>query len=198
MVTRKPHSPRKVIAAATLGGAVALGSLGIACNRPGEEVEGPSSTATAPDIKQAQWRFDVRPSAVLVKRLRKRDQKRLMKQRGPLKKTVKDLYDALFLDPSSARRIIARRFVGNASRAFLRTNVGVGSSDTQVKTLKRTASIGIDATSGRRAAARVFIRARALIDAKKVKVSHRSTLWLERVRGRWVAIGFQVKQEPFA
>jgi hypothetical protein len=198
METRRARSLRHVLAATALGGAVALASLGVACDRPGEEVEGPISIATAPEIKQARWSFDVRPSAVLAKRLRKRDRKRLMKQRGPLKRTVKDVYDALFLDPGAARGIIARRFVGNASRAFLRTNAGVGPSATHVKTLKRTAAIGIDANSGRRAAARVFIRARALVDAKKVKVSHRSTLWLERVRGRWVAIGFQVKQEPFA
>lgn len=192
---------RKKTAVAIIAGALALMGLGVACDRSGEQVPGPSSSATtAPDaaIKQARWDFRVRPSAVLSKRLHKKEKRRLLKQRGPLKRTVKEVYDALFLDPPSARGVIARRFAGNASRAWLATKAGFRSSATDVKTLKRAAEIGIDAFSGRRAAAKVFIRARASIKGEKVKMKHRSTLWLERVRGRWVAIGFQVKQEPLA
>ena len=183
---------------AFVAGAITLSSLGLACDRSGEEVAGPSATATVPDIKQARWDFKVRPSAVLAKRLKKKERKRLMRQRGPLKRTVKEVYDALFLNPEATREVIRRRFVGSASRAMLSAQAGVRGGATEVKTLRRSAAIGIDATSGRRAAATVFIRARAWMDGERVGMKHRSTLWLERVKGRWVAIGFQVNQEPLA
>jgi hypothetical protein len=200
MTTQTTKRLRRTTAAA-VAGALALTGLGVACDRSGDQVPGPSSTATSPPeatIKQARWDFRVRPSAVLSKRLHRKEKRRLLRQRGPLKRTVKEVYDALFLDPPSARSVIVRRFAGNASRAWLATKAGFRSGATDVKTLKRAAEIGIDAFSGRRAAAKVFIRARASVDGEKVKMKHRSTLWLERVRGRWVAIGFQVKQEPLA
>jgi hypothetical protein len=183
--------------AAIAGVAIVL-AVAPACDRSGEEVAGPTSTATAPSIKQARWDFDVRPSALLSKHLKKKDRERLMRQRGPLRKTVKEVYDALFLDPESTRDVIERRFVGSASRAMLSARAGVGAGATEVKTLRRKAAIGIDSSSGRRAAARVFIRARASIDGERIRMKHRSTLWLERSKGRWVAIGFQVNQEPLA
>ena len=184
--------------AAIVAGAIALSGLALACDRSGEEVTGPSATATVPDIKQARWDFKVRPSAVLAKRLKKKERRALMRQRGPLKRTVKEVYDALFLYPEVTRDVIRRRFVGSASRAMLSARAGMGAGATEVKTLQRSAAIGIDANSGRRAAAVVSIRARASIDGDRVRMKHRSTLWLERVGGRWVAIGFQVNQEPLA
>ena len=184
--------------AAIVVGAIALSGLALACDRSGEEVTGPSATATVPDIKQARWDFKVRPSAVLAKRLKKKERRALMRQRGPLKRTVKEVYDALFLYPEATRDVIRRRFVGNASRAMLSARAGMGAGATEVKTLRRSAAIGIDANSGRRAAAVVSIRARASIDGDRVRMKHRSTLWLERVGGRWVAIGFQVNQKPLA
>jgi hypothetical protein len=198
MAARTNKRMERRATAAIVAGAIVLAGVALACDRSGEEVAGPSSTATAPTIKQARWNFDVRPSAVLSKRLRKKERRRLMEQRGPLKRTVKEVYDALFLDPTKTRGVIERRFVGSASRAMLSARAGVGPGATEVKTLRRTAAIGIDSRSGRRAAAVVFIRARAFIDGDRIRMKHRSTLWLERVKGRWVAIGFQVSQEPLA
>lgn len=201
MTTQTKKKLRRKAAAAAVAGALALMGLGVACDRSGDQVAGPSSSATATrdsTIKQARWDFRVRPSAVLSKRIHKKEKRRLLKQRGPLKRTVKEVYDAVFLDLPSARSVIARRFAGKASKAWLATRAGFRSGATDVKTLKRAAEIGIDALSGRRAAAKVFIRARASVEGDKVKMKHRSTLWLERDKGRWVAIGFQVKQESLA
>jgi hypothetical protein len=150
--------------------------------------------STTPDIKQANWKFETFKTATTVK-LRKRDLARFRAQRARTKEFVRDLYDALFLTPEDKGFVVEKRFTTRAARSLLGSRAGMPARAERVKTLMRKARIGIQPTALRRAAATVSIRARGVVDGERMRVVHRSTLWLERSRHRWKVIAFEIDQE---
>jgi hypothetical protein len=161
--------------------------------RPEPAVEG----TPVPAIRQAKWRIKTHPSAALGKVTRE-ERHRIRAEKPKLKRLVRDVYNVLFLSTEEKRKILRERFTRGAAAALLRSGVGIPQRISGVKTTMRRARIGIAAASARLAAAEVWLRARALDEGGKVRIVHRSTLWLEKSKGQWRAIAFEVSQGPAA
>lgn len=87
-------------------------------------------------------------------------------------------------------------FRGPARGAFRRSGAGVPEGAKEVRTLRRTARVTIQATTAKRAAASVTVIARGMVDGRDFKIRHRSELWLERTKKGWKVIAFDIDQRP--
>jgi hypothetical protein len=159
--------------------------------------EGPTEAAVPP-IPQARWRVTTFPAGKLAG-LTPKDRRRIREQKPRLAGLVRSVYDVLFLRPQDERDALRARFARSAARSFASLRrVGAPPTVARVKTLLREARIGIQAPGARRAVALVNVRARGLAGQREWRVSHTSTLWLERARGGWRVIAFDVDQHPLA
>lgn len=154
----------------------------------------PPEAAPAPEIPQAKWKIKTR-SVARVGKLSKKQKRRLDVQRRRLKSVVREVYEALFLEPESMKQVISGRFSRGAGRALLQSGTGFRPGAKRVKTLTRRANIGIQAHTASAAAARVFVRARARGSGSIVRLRHRATMWMQREGDGWQVIGFEVDQK---
>lgn len=185
------------LAATAMAALVALG--GCTADDPPARASEPGSgpgapTATSPDIPQAKWKIKAHPSGNLGK-ISKSKAKSVRAQRRPLRKLVAKVYYALFLDPARRDGVLRASFHPRAARAIAK-KAGVPKNARDVRTTMRKADIGIDFTNARRAAAVVKVRARGFAGERKFEIAHRATLWLERSKGKWKVIAFEVRQRP--
>jgi hypothetical protein len=130
-----------------------------------------------------------------VGKLSKKQKRRHKVQREQVKSVVREVYTALFLEPDSIRDVISERFSRRAGRALLRAGPGFRPGAERVRTVRRTANIGLQAHTASAAAAKIFVRARARGSGSVVKLRHRATMWMQRIEGKWRVIGFEVDQE---
>lgn len=152
-------------------------------------------SATSPQIKQAKWKVTTR-IAPGHNKLGKKRRLRVRKRAMPIGDLVADVYEALFLSPDRKKAVVKARFLPATARALLLTEAGVTTDAAEIKTLRRTADIAIDAGTTRAAVARVAVKARGTRGTESFIVVHDARLWLEKVRGRWKVIAFRVDQEP--
>jgi hypothetical protein len=145
-----------------------------------------------PEIAQAPWKIYSFPSATLGDPTKK--QRKAVKRVAPRVQTVvKDLYDALVLSRSQLKEATSRWMTRFSARE-LRAAPPIPVELSRVKTLRREAKIGIDLRTRSRAAARVEIAFRADQGKKTLSFAHRGTLWLERHKGGWRVIAFDIEQ----
>jgi hypothetical protein len=163
-------------------------------SQPGEAAPPPAPTP-AP-IKQAKWEIKTFPSGALHGLTHKK-KKQLRAEKPALRQLVKKVYDDLFLN-GGTHEVVRRAFTERAAAAILRSGAAVSDRLSDLRTTLRRARIGIGAESARQAAVEVWLRARAGAGDNKVHIFHRSTLWLQKTRGRWRAIAFEIKQGPAA
>lgn len=109
---------------------------------------------------------------------------------------VRMMHDALFLEPGREDVRIKRLFSARAAATFIRTGAGVPAAARRIKTYRRRARIGIDAGRTRTATALVSVRARGLARERRFRIGYRARLWLQRTRGNWKVIAFDVDQSP--
>jgi hypothetical protein len=170
----------------------------VACDdRSESRVVSAPPVETQQPIKQAKWEIKTHPSAA-VRQFTKREKHRVRAEKPKLKQLVRDVYDVLFLPSLVRQQVIRERFTPRAAAALLASGTGISDRLSDVKTTLRRAHIGIGAATVRQAAAQIWLHARATAGDKKVRIVHRSTLWLEKTGGRWKAIAFEVKQRPAA
>lgn len=146
-------------------------------------------------LEQAPWRIRTVTTGITSK-LKKSEKARLRKQRGPLTGLVKELHSALFLDPSTRKRVVRRLFSASAASSFLSARPGITAQADTVRTVRRSGRIGIQADSARRAAGTVIVEARVESGGKTVRVGYRSDLFLENKQGRWKVVAFDTVQRP--
>jgi hypothetical protein len=176
---------------------VAFALMAAACNpqQPESAPEAPPpTTPEAPRIPQAKWKMVAYQSGSLGE-LSNKEKKRLKNQKPRVRKFVREVYAALFLDPSTIDSVVAEMFTRRAGRALKRSGAGFRPGAEKIKTLMRKATIGIQADNAALAAAEVNVRARAMANNDVVRLRHQSTLWMERKNGRWRVIAFKVDQE---
>jgi hypothetical protein len=147
-----------------------------------------------PEIPQAKWKMSTRPVGRAGK-LTKRQVRRHKAQRPRVKGVVREVYEALFLEPESIKDVIAERFSRRAGRALLRAGPGFRPGAERVKTTKRIAKIGLQAHTASAASAQVFVKARARGPGNVVKLRHKATMWMQRINNEWRVIAFEVDQE---
>jgi hypothetical protein len=181
-------------------GLVLAGALAVpACSGDDNEAvpapEPGQSSPALPSVEQADWKMKVFPTAATHKITRK-EKKRFHSQGPRLRRLVRDVYAALFLDPAIRARTVRARFAPPAAQAMLKTKSGMPNGADRIKTLIRRARIGVQVGAAKRAVATVHVTARATVKGERVRVVHRSTLWLQRSGRGWRAIAFDIDQEP--
>ena len=148
----------------------------------------------APELAQAPWRFDTGPAGATGK-LTNQQTAALERQRGPIRSTLKSIYNGLFIDPAELRPILEKNFTGAAARSFRRSGAGIAAAGT-VETTYRGAEIAMQPLDGvRRAVATVSVRA-VEVGGKRGPMLHRATLWMERPKDVWKVVAFEVAQKP--
>ncbi|MFN2489061.1 MAG: hypothetical protein ABR529_04860 [Actinomycetota bacterium] len=155
----------------------------------------PPSTPEAPAIEQSPWRIHAFPAGV-VGGITKKQRSRVRAQKPELGDLVRNIYDALLLQPRGMRSVLRGLFTPRAGRAFAARSIGVPAGATKVKTLKRDARIGIDSSGARRAVASIEIAVAGRARKRSFRVRHEATLWLARTKGKWRVISFDVRQRP--
>ena len=163
---------------------------------PGKHLlSGPSEPA-APEaaLPQAEWSIRAYPAGVTHK-VTKAQEKILARRRPEVIALVKRVYDTLFVHPGRLDATLKENFSAAAAIALRRSNAGVSEAD-PISTTLRTAKIGVEATGGARTAvASVTVRAgRTDVDAQPLR--HKATLWMQRGKGGWKVIAFDVQQGP--
>ena len=144
-------------------------------------------------LEQAPWRIQTYGTGGGAK-LTKQQRSQLRAQHAPIARLVKDLHAALFLDPSTRRRIVGRVFTTSAARSFLAARPGLLEDAETVKTVWHRGRIGIQAIGARRAAGTVAIVARVDRGEDAVRLGYRSDLYLEKSHGRWRVVAFETDQ----
>ncbi|CAN5602778.1 hypothetical protein BH24ACT26_BH24ACT26_15640 [soil metagenome] len=207
MDTSQRRVPTPVIAGVGIGLAVllplvALGLLLGGRDEPSAQATKPTvsrpgaARPAPPPIEQAPWRIDS-SRAGAVAHMTKADRRRLGAQRPRVGALVRDLYDVLLLRPEDRAGAIRRHFARPAARSFMKLRrLGVPEAAARVKTLRRRASIAIDAPGARRAVASVSVSAAGKVSPRWFRMTHEATLWLERAKGDWRVIAFDVEQRP--
>ncbi|MDQ3619035.1 MAG: hypothetical protein M3391_02770 [Actinomycetota bacterium] len=179
---------------------VMLATIGVAAyaltRREGSPGHRSGTPADGPVIlEQAPWRIQTFATGIISK-LTKVEKARLRKQRQPLTGLVKELHSALFLDPSTRKRVVRRFFAASAASSFLAARPGITARAETVRTMRRSGRIGIQADSARRAAGTVIVKARVEGDRDAVRIDYRSDLFLEKKHGRWKVVAFETVQRP--
>jgi len=159
-----------------------------------------SSTGAAPRahptlLPQAKWQVSAFPAAVTGKTTKKQLQAARVQGRRA-SQAIKNVYNALFLDPPAAERVIHAHFEPAAARAFLRARARLPGPIRHVRTTARSVHIGVDAHSAHRAIATVRVLLKALRHARRIRITARSTLWLERVHQAWRVLAWRALQGP--
>jgi hypothetical protein len=86
--------------------------------------------------------------------------------------------------------------VAHAARRFRNAGITiVGANEVQFK--RRRAWIGVEGRNARSAVATVLLNVTGrLDDEERFWVQHHATLWLQRSKGSWKVIGFDITQGP--
>jgi hypothetical protein len=146
-------------------------------------------------LPQAKWQVRAFPAAVTGKTTKKQlKAARIQGRRAS--QGIQKVYNALFLDPSVAERVIHAHFEPAAARAFLRARARLPGPIRHVRTTARSVRIGVDAQSAHRAVATVRVRLKGIRKARRIKLKAQSTLWLERIHHSWRVLAWRARQGP--
>ena len=145
-----------------------------------------------PQIAQAPWKVHSHPSATFGKPTKK--QIKALKRLSPrIGDTVRNVYDALLVSRNQLPKA-TRRWLAPIAARELRKTPPVPRTLEAIETTRRRASIGVDLSTRKRAAADVQISFRAQQGKKTLRFSHRGTLWLEHSEKGWRVIAFDMLQ----
>ena len=154
-----------------------------------------TSRVGAPDVPQAPWELTTRAVGAKEK-VNKKTLARAEAQTPALRALLTEVYDGLFLDPSKLKKMAVHRFGKTARKSLLRAKIVLPSNSSVVRVTSQRALLAIEASGAKRASAEVTVRLRARAGSQRVKLKHRSTLWLSREQGAWRIIGFDIFQDP--
>jgi hypothetical protein len=153
-------------------------------------------TIAAPDAEQATWKIRARPMGALGKASR-RQHKRADDAGRRVGVVIKEVYDALFLEPAGLRGAVRANFSRSAGAALLATKSGLPRTARDVRTTVRRAEISVQVPRTLHAVAEVRLVAKGEArnaPQSRFRVVHHSTLFLERVRSGWKVIAFDLDQ----
>jgi hypothetical protein len=148
-------------------------------------------TIAAPEVEQAAWKIQARPMGTLAKPSRK-DRRRAADAGRRVGVVIKEVYDALFLEPAGLRGAVRANFTRSAGAALLGAKSGLPRTARDVKTIVRRAEISVQVPRTRHAVAEVRVVAKGRAQAR-FRIVHEATLYLER-RSGWHVIAFKLNQ----
>ncbi len=151
--------------------------------------------SAVPEAQQAPWKIKTFPAGAISK-IGKADRALVANRAAAVEGIVKDVYDAELMDPSRLPKVLDRSFTERAARSFAKAGLGVPKGASDVRSTTRRARIGVDVVGGRAAAADVKISLVGDMKGKKLKITQRATLWMQRDERHWRVVGYDVKQGP--
>jgi hypothetical protein len=149
-------------------------------------------TIAAPDVEQAAWKIHARPMGALEK-LSRRERVHATDAGRRVGAVIKEIYNALFLEPAGIRAAVRASFTRSAGAALLATKAGLPRNARDVRTTVRRADISVQVPRPRRAVAEVRVVARGEA-GDSFRVVHRAALYLERDRSGWRVIAFDIDE----
>jgi hypothetical protein len=201
MELQSTESPFRLTRALLIGIGVAILALIAAATvallnedaAPSQRADAPGTTAPSePALKQAAWHLDRR---IVGPRGGKAKHPVLRLQATAAADVVKQFYDALLVHPEEFDALAKEHVSAQAATALKRSGIATAEQLDRVQTLRRAASVSLQAPAATRAAVNVAIKLRALTGEKHVRLRHLATLWLERAGGRWEVIAFEAEQK---
>jgi len=154
-------------------------------------------TLAPPGVAQADWEVRTFPAGGAgVGHMGAKAKAQVKAQREPLALLVRDVYDAMFLEPGRAKQVVRARFEAAAGSTALAKKIGLPPGLEEVQIKKRSARIGISVVGAKTAAASVKVSGTVMKDGHRTAFKHRSTLWLDKTKSTWKIIGFDVSQGP--
>jgi hypothetical protein len=154
----------------------------------------PGAAAVAPaSVDAPAWDMRVFPVGTRAG-LTKIQRRHFEAQRPAVTKIVRKVFGAI-AGERGLNEIVGVHFTKDAARALTRSHVSLPAEATRVVINRRRASIGIQGTPPRTAAARVSLRAKAEVGSRTVQWTDRATLWLERSKRGWHVIAFDLVRD---
>lgn len=154
-----------------------------------------SPFGVAPAAQQAPWHVKTVAAGALT-HIAKADRLAVEKQGRAIAHVVEGVFDAQYLHEGSPSKILHASFTGGAAAAFDKAGFGVPKGATNVKTTTRAARIGVDAAGARSASAHVTISLTGGLKGEHLRLTQQSTLWMQRIHGRWRVVGYDATQGP--
>ncbi|MBW3594163.1 MAG: hypothetical protein KY391_01185 [Actinobacteria bacterium] len=181
----------------TIAVVVAVGTIAwaLVSRATSQHLTRPDYPVAAPAVEQAEWKIDYSAGGRFGK-MTKKQSARYAAQKARAGSLVQALYDGIFLDPAGLKATVKESFAADAARSFDAERLGFPSAATDVKTIRRTARIALDARTAAHAIGHVAIVAEARLEKRTVQIKHTSTLWMERSDNKWRVIAFDVTQKP--
>jgi len=173
-----------------------IAALTVTAENEPEPRSGPSGSVGDPEVKQADWKIDVKRAGKRGK-LSKGQKKAFTKQRRALRSVTRDVYDAMFLSPEKLAATTRRVFTPKARAALKRSRAGLPKGADGIRIRRRSARIAIDVSGSTRATMKVRVVARGTAGGEEFALEHNSALYLSRDADRWKAFAFTVDQGPY-
>ena len=149
----------------------------------------------APAAEQAKWEVKTFAAGAIAK-VAKADKAAADKQLGPVEHLVRDVYDTQLMDPKDLPKVLQSSFTRAAATTFEKAHLGVPKGATDVRSTTRKARIGVNVAGAKSAAAEVTISLVGNLKGEKLRLQQHSTLWMERLEGKWQVVGYDVSQGP--
>lgn len=179
--------------------AVIAGSLLLAALRdnPVEALTFGPPAAPAASVAEAgaPWAFATRPIGMHAK-LDKAQKARFQAQRGRVAALIEDLVDATVLDPGRLQAAVRGAMVPSAATAFRKTVPAIPATATDIRAVRRSARVGIQAPAFKSAAVRAKVTMRATIDGRLTKWRNDITFWMQREGKTWKVLAFDLARVP--
>ena len=146
-------------------------------------------------LPQAKWQVRSFPEAVTGK-TSKKQLKAAHIQGRRASQAIKNVYNALIPRSSGGRASDPCSLRARCRPAFLHARARLPGPIRHVRTTARSVRIGVDAHSAHRAIATVRVLLKALRHSRRIKITARSTLWLERIHQSWRILAWRAQQGP--
>jgi hypothetical protein len=145
-------------------------------------------------IKQASWTVRIR--TVEGPALPDRKHGVSKKEGRRLGRLIKSIYNAAYLRPDRMDKVVRKYVAPRAAGAIKKWGPKIPKAAREIKTHERAAIVGVDPRSTSRAVARVRVVASGKNRGKKFKTLSSDRLWLEKSKGRWNVIAYDVTRNP--
>ena len=179
--------------------AVIAGSLMLAALRDHPVEALTFSPPAAPAVPAADvgapWDFAIRPIGMHAK-LDKAQKARFQAQQGRVSALVEDLVDASVLEPGRLQAAVRGAMAQSAANAFTKAVPAIPATATDVKAVRRSAHVGIQAPAFKSAAARARVTMRATIDGRVTTWRNDITFWMQREGKTWKVLAFDLARVP--
>lgn len=154
---------------------------------------GTRAPVAADIVDAAVWHTDAYPVGASGK-LDKSQRAHFDAQKVRLRATVRDLADAISLDPGRLPRAARRVMTAVAGRSLVAKAPGLPKGAEGITALERSGRIGIQVPGFSAATAEIRMVMQATIDDRLVKWRDDITFWLSRSDDGWAVIAFDVER----